>query len=144
MIEITENKIEIERLNKELHNPSCGGVVIFEGRVRNHNDSKEVLKLVYDCYRPMALKVMEEIQSEALKKWYIKKIIIVHRIGEIPIGEIALWIGVTSVHRKESFEVCQFMVNEIKHKVPIWKKETYFDGFTKWVECDDKTNHKIN
>ena len=141
MIEIIENKIEFERLNKELYNPTCGGVVTFEGRVRNHNDSKEVLKLVYDCYKPMALKVLEEIQNEALKKWYVKKIIAVHRIGEIPIGDIAVWIGVTSVHRKESFEACQFMINEIKHKVPIWKKETYFAGLTKWVECNDKTMH---
>ncbi|OGI08432.1 MAG: hypothetical protein A3I68_05775 [Candidatus Melainabacteria bacterium RIFCSPLOWO2_02_FULL_35_15] len=139
MIEITENKIQVEKLYSELYNIACGAVVTFEGRVRNHNDLKQVIKLEYECYYPMAMKVLEEIKNQALKKWNIKKLIAVHRIGEIPIGEIAVWIGIASVHRKESFEACQFVINEIKHKVPIWKRETYFDGFVKWVECDNKT-----
>lgn len=139
MMEITENSIQVEKLYNELYNITCGAVVTFEGRVRNHNDLKQVVKLEYECYYPMAMKVLEEIKNQALKKWNIKKLIAVHRIGEIPIGEIAVWIGVASVHRKESFEACQFVINEIKHKVPIWKRETYFDGLTKWVECDNKT-----
>lgn len=143
MIEITENKIKVEKLYGELYNITCGAVVTFEGRVRNHNDLKQVKKLEYECYYPMAIKVLEEIKNQALKRWDVKKIIAVHRIGEIPIGEIAVWIGVTSIHRKESFEACQFMINEIKHKAPIWKKETYLDGLTKWVECKNKTHHYI-
>ena len=134
MIEITENKIEHEKLNKELYDLSCGAVVTFEGRIRNHNDLKEVSRLVYDCYKPMALKVLEEIQNEALKKWDINKIIAVHRIGEVPLGEISVWIGVVSVHRKEAFETCRFVIDEIKTKVPIWKQETYTDGTRVWVE----------
>lgn len=138
MIEITENEIQIEKLYGELYNITCGAIVTFEGRVRNHNDLKQVIKLEYECYYPMAIKIFEEIKSQALEKWNVKKLIAVHRIGEIPIGEIAIWIGVTSIHRKEAFEACQFVINEIKHKVPIWKKETYSDGLTKWVECDNK------
>lgn len=133
MIEIIENKIEVEKLNKAFDNSTCGAVVTFEGRVRNHNDLKQVIRLEYECYYPMAIKVLEEIKNQALEKWDVKKLIAVHRIGEIPIGEIVVWVGVTSFHRKESFEACQFMINEIKHKVPIWKKETYFDGSTHYI-----------
>ena len=135
MIDIIKSKIPADSLYSNLANVMCGAVVTFDGRVRNHNDGKEITNLYYECYYPMALKVMNEIKEEALGKWDVRKIIAIHRIGNIPIGEIAVWIGVSSVHRKEAFEACRFMIDEIKHKVPIWKKETYVDGTSCWVDC---------
>lgn len=135
MIDIVKSKIHADVLLSNLSNLTCGAVVTFDGRVRNHNDGKEITNLYYECYYPMALKVMNEIKEETHKKWDVKNIIAIHRIGNVPIGEIAVWIGVSSVHRKEAFNACEFMINEIKHKVPIWKKETYIDGVSNWVDC---------
>lgn len=139
MIEITENKIDIVGANLVGADPcvcpnTCGAVVTFEGRVRDHNDGKKVLKLFYDCYKPMAKKVLEEIRSEAISKWDIEEILVVHRIGEIPIGEISVWIAVLSAHREQAFEAAKYMIDELKQRVPIWKQETYTDGTKVWVE----------
>lgn len=81
----------------------------------------------------MAKSVMEKIKDEAQNKWNVKHISIVHRTGNIPIGEIALWIYVASVHREEAFEACKFIINEIKQKLPIWKQEIYTDGSYEWI-----------
>jgi len=136
MIKITENKIVglDQCVCPEFNDPSCGAIVTFEGRVRNHNDEKKVLKLFYDCYKPMAQKVLEEIREEAFNKYNVKEISVVHRVGEIPIGEIAVWIGVSSAHREEAFEAAKYMIDELKQRVPIWKQETYTDGNKVWVE----------
>ena len=141
MIELIENKIPIQVLSEKLFDETCGGIVTFEGRIRKHNHDKEVSKVTYECYYPMALKIMSEIKSQALKKWDVKHIIAVHRIENVPIGEVAVWIGVASVHRKEAFAVCRFMIDEIKSKVPIWKKESYIDGSVSWVECHEKIHN---
>ncbi len=135
MIDVVKSKIHTDVLYSNLADPICGAVVTFEGRVRNHNHGKEITSLYYECYYPMALKVLNEIKEGALNKWNVKNIIVVHRTENIPVGEIAVWIGVSSIHRKEAFKVCEFMIDEIKHKVPIWKKETYIDGTSLWVDC---------
>lgn len=135
MIEIVENKISPDFFSSSLLDFTCGAFVSFEGRVRNHNEGKQVQQLFYECYFPMAKKVMQEISEQAAQRWEIKKSGIVHRVGEIPMGEIAVWIGVSASHRGEAFAACQFVIDEIKRKVPIWKKETYVDRSEKWVAC---------
>lgn len=134
-IQLTDQPINADALHQELLKGSetFGGVSVFEGRVRNHNHGKQVTSLFYECYQPMALKVMEEIRQEALAKWKGVKIIAVHRYGSIPLGEAAAWIGVAASHRDESFAACRFMIDEIKSRVPIWKKEEYVDGSHVWV-----------
>jgi molybdopterin synthase catalytic subunit len=135
MVRLTHTPIDPEALRRELvqGNDSCGGIVVFEGRVRNFSQGKQVTALAYECYEPMALKVMEEIRQEALKKFKVERIISVHRHGPIPISEIAVWIGVAAPHRADAFEACQFMIDGIKAKVPIWKKEEFADGTHDWV-----------
>lgn len=134
MIKIVQSKILSEEYTSRLYDSSCGAVVTFEGRVRDHNDEKKVIKLSYDCYYPMAMKILEEIRKNTLTRWNLSKLLIVHRIGEISIGEISIWIGVASVHRQEAFESCRFVIDEIKVKAPIWKKEIYSDGDYTWIE----------
>ncbi|HJT24433.1 MAG TPA: molybdenum cofactor biosynthesis protein MoaE [bacterium] len=135
MVQLTDQPINTEMLHKELlkGSESFGGVSLFEGRVRNHSHGKTVISLFYECYQPMALKIMEEIRQEALSKWKAVKIMAVHRYGPIPLGESAVWIGVAAAHRDESFAACRFMIDEIKSRVPIWKKEEYADGTYVWA-----------
>ena len=135
MVQLTDQPIRADSLHQELlkDSESFGGVSVFEGRVRNHSHGKAVTSLFYECYQPMALKVMEEIRQEALNKWKGIKVLAVHRHGPIPLGEAAVWIGVAAHHRDESFAACRFLIDEIKSRVLIWKKEEYADGSHVWV-----------
>lgn len=144
MIEITEKPIQIEELKTKLADESCGAVVVFEGLVRDHHDGKEVTRLSYECYKPMALKSLEEVRREAMERWDIRDLFISHRVGDIPLGEAAVWVGVSSVHRKEAFEACAWAMDEIKRQVPIWKHETYADGTSLWVEDHCVEAHKAS
>lgn len=135
MVQLTDQPIPAETLHRELlkGSESLGGVCLFEGRVRNQNHGKTVTSLFYECYPSMALKVMGEIRQEALSKWKGTKVITVHRYGPIPLGEAAVWIGVAAAHRDEAFAACRFLIDEIKSRAPIWKKEEYADGTHVWV-----------
>ncbi|HKY64619.1 MAG TPA: molybdenum cofactor biosynthesis protein MoaE [bacterium] len=134
-LQITEQRIATEALYQALDDPTCGGVAIFEGRVRDHHQGRKVRDLYYECYRPMAEKILAKAAQEARTRWEPSKIAIVHRIGRIPIGEAAVWIGVAAAHREEAFAACRFLIEEIKRSVPIWKRETYVDGSCAWVAC---------
>jgi molybdopterin synthase catalytic subunit len=142
LVEITDKSILIQRLRERLSDPSCGAVVAFEGLVRDHHEGKKVVKLAYECYGPMALKVLEGIRREALGRWPIRELSIAHRIGDVPIGEAAVWVGAASAHRKEAFEAAAWAMDEIKREAPIWKHETYADGITTWVEDSCVTPHR--
>lgn len=135
IVQLIAEKIHLEPLQDNLQDPTCGGMAIFEGRVRNHHGGKPVHSLYYECYAPMAIKVLREIAREAVQQWQLGRLSVVHRYGLIPIGETAVWIGVASSHRRESFAACQYLIEEIKKRVPIWKKETYQDGSHHWVAC---------
>jgi len=134
MVEITDRPIPVTRWRAELSDPSCGAVVVFEGVVRDHHAGKKVVKLSYECYKPMALKVLAGIREEALGRWKVERLLIVHRIGDIPIGEAAVLVAAASAHRKEAFEAAAWAMDEIKREAPIWKHETYADGTSLWVE----------
>lgn len=142
MIEITDRPIQIEGLKIKLADESCGAVVAFEGLVRNHHAGKKVTGLSYECYKPMALRVLEGIRREAMERWDLRDLFISHRTGKIPIGEAAVWVGTASSHRKESFEACAWAMDEIKRSAPIWKHETYEDGTSLWVEDHCVTAHR--
>jgi molybdopterin synthase catalytic subunit len=135
MVQLTDQSIDSVNLHRLLleNTDACGAVAVFEGRVRNHHQGKAVTELVYESYGPMALKMMEEILQEAFEKWKVDKITAVHRTGPVPLGETAVWVGVASAHRAEAFEACRYLIDEIKMRVPIWKKETYGDGSQVWV-----------
>jgi molybdopterin synthase catalytic subunit len=143
MVQITDKPIQPEVLRERLSDPSCGALVAFEGLVRNHHAGKKVAGLSYECYRPMALKVLESIRREAMERWELRDLFISHRTGNIPIGEAAVWVGTASSHRKEAFAACAWAMDEIKRKAPIWKHETYEDGTSLWVEdhCVEAHNH---
>lgn len=135
MFEITSQRLDEAALKVAMADPRAGAFVCFEGWVRNHNDGRDVLHLEYECYETLAIKEGTRILAEAAAKFEVLGIDCVHRTGHLEIGELAVWVGVTAEHRGEAFEACQYVIDEIKCRVPIWKKETYADGASEWVNC---------
>lgn len=111
-----------------------GAYVSFNGEVRNHSKGESVLYLEFEAYEPMALKEMDKLMERAAVKWSIESAAIVHRLDRVEIGESAVFIAVGSSHRKEAFEACQFLIDELKKSVPIWKKEHFTNGSV-WVSA---------
>ncbi len=135
MIEIIAEKIDVSSLVHSVLMPEAGGIDIFLGTTRNHSKGKKVIRLEYEAYGPMALKLMNEIAGEAKTRWSIHRISMVHRVGVVPITEASVAIAVSASHRKEAFEACRFAIDELKKKVPVWKKEIFEDGEV-WAEND--------
>jgi molybdopterin synthase catalytic subunit/uncharacterized membrane protein YfcA len=111
----------------------AGAIATFEGLVRNHNDGRSVLFLEYESYDALALKEGNAIVKQAFHRFDLIDAICVHRVGRLKVGEAAVWVGTAAAHRREAFEACQFIIDQVKHRVPIWKKEFYSDGETTWV-----------
>ena len=112
--------------------PSIGGLGTFAGIVRQHSLGKEVEYLEYEAYGPMATRKMAEIAAEASDKWDIEEVSIVHRVGHLDIGDVAVSIAVTAAHRAPALEACRYVIDRLKEDVPIWKREQGVDGETWW------------
>ena len=132
MFKITSKTIDTQEAIQFAESGNSGAVSVFIGTVRNNTQGKKVVSLEYEAYEAMAVKKMEDIAYEARQKWPIEKIAIIHRIGKLSIGETAVVVAVSTPHRKEAFEACQFLIDTLKKVVPIWKKEIYEDGEV-WV-----------
>lgn len=128
--------IKVETLRAELADPACGGYTSFEGLVRNHNEGMNVRHLEYEAFEPLAIKEGERIIAEAIERFGIEHAACVHRIGDLAIGEMAVWVGAAARHRDEAFRACRYIIDEVKHRVPIWKKEHYENGDSGWVNCE--------
>lgn len=132
MIEISSQPINIQAVINAASSEKAGAIDVFIGTVRDNSLSKNVVKLEYETYDVMAIKKMEELVLEAKDKWPVEKVGIVHRKGVLEIGDIAVVIAVSTPHRAESFAACQWIIDNLKKVVPIWKKEFYADGAV-WV-----------
>src|SRR5277367_3433318 len=128
--------IDVASLRAELADPACGGYTSFEGLVRNHNEGLSVQHLEYEAFEPLAVKEGERIIAEAIERFGIEHAACVHRIGDLAIGEMAVWVGASARHRDEAFRACRYIIDEVKHRVPIWKKEHYENGDSGWVNCE--------
>ena len=128
-------------LRAELSDPTCGGYAAFEGWVRDHNEGRRVHRLEYEAFEPLAIKEGERIIAEAIARFGVAHAACVHRIGALEIGEKAVWVGVTARHRDEAFRACRYIIDEVKHRVPIWKKEHYESGDSGWVNCERCAEH---
>jgi len=116
--------------------PACGGYASFEGWVRDHNEGRQVRHLEYEAFELLAAKEGERIIREAVEKFGVEHAACVHRIGDLQLGEMAVWVGVSARHRQEAFLACRYIIDEVKHRVPIWKKEHYVGGDSGWVNCE--------
>ncbi len=112
-----------------------GAEVIFTGKVRNHSEGREVLFLEYEAYESMAENLIRDLIEKAKGNWKVDAVNVIHRLGKVGLGETAVLIRVEAAHRDEAYQVSRFLIEEIKHKVPIWKKEYFIDGTTGWSVC---------
>lgn len=131
-IELIDSPLLIDPQFKFLQSAEAGGICLFIGTIRNKNQGKDVNALTMEAYSPMAVKQMEKLITTAGEKWPIIKVAVCHRTGPLEIGDIAVIIGVTCVHRAEAFEACQWLIDTLKNEVPIWKNEFYTDG-SSWL-----------
>jgi molybdopterin synthase catalytic subunit len=125
---LRETALSIDETYSFLQDPEAGGICLFVGTIRNKNQQKDVAHLTMEAYSAMAKKQMERIADEAAVQWPIHKISVSHRTGKLEIGDIAVIIGVCSVHRTEAFKACEWLIDTLKQEVPIWKNEFYADG----------------
>lgn len=135
MFEMLSEPIQDGPLRARLQSARAGALVVFEGWVRNHNEGFAVEALEYEAFAEMALLEADKILAEARERWAIEAIVGAHRMGLLQIGEIAVWVGVSAAHRGEAFAACQYAMDEIKRRLPIWKKEHYRDRPSEWVNC---------
>ena len=128
--------LQPELLRRQLQDPACGGYAAFEGWVRDYNDGRTVLRLEYEAFAPLAEREGERILTEARQKFGVARARCAHRVGWLALTDMAVWVGVSATHRGEAFDACRFIIDEVKHRVPIWKKEHYRNGDSGWVNCE--------
>ena len=143
MIEVTHEAIDPAALQRTLVNPAAGGYCAFEGWVRNENEGHVVERLEYEAYEPLCIAEGEKVLAAAKQRFPFLEARFVHRTGLLEIGECAVWIGVAAAHRDEAFKACRFIIDEIKIRLPIWKKEHYVNGDSGWVNCERCAKHGI-
>jgi molybdopterin synthase catalytic subunit len=128
--------IDTEAARRALLDAGAGGYVSFEGWVRDHNEGLAVSRLEYEAFEELAVKEGDRIVTEAMARFPVKQALCIHRVGDLGVGEMAVWVGVSSVHRGEAFDACRYIIDAVKHRVPIWKKEHYLNGDSGWVNCE--------
>ncbi len=127
---------DVDAQKRALADPASGGYASFEGWVRNHNEGLAVTRLEYEAFAELAVREGERIIAEACAKFGVEHARCVHRIGNLGIGDLAVWVGASARHRDEAFRACRYIIDEVKHRVPIWKKEHYVNGDSGWVNCE--------
>ncbi|HZH97503.1 MAG TPA: ThiF family adenylyltransferase, partial [Fimbriimonadaceae bacterium] len=132
MFRISRDPITVEGVGEH---SAAGAFVTFDGRVRDHNEGQAVLRLEYEAYDELAVSEGERILEEARQRFDVLGIECVHRVGLLEIGDVAVRVGVAAAHRGEAFRACEFVIDEVKRRVPIWKKEYYASGASDWINC---------
>jgi molybdopterin synthase catalytic subunit len=133
LIQFTREPLNRDALVAAVSHPSIGGIVLFEGVVRDNARGKQVRYLEYDVYEEMAEQQIRTIVAEAKRRWGVERVAVTHRFGRLEIGETSVIIVVASPHRAEAFEACRYIIDTLKTTVPIWKKEVATTG-EEWVE----------
>lgn len=133
IIEIVD-VIDTSQVYGELSHASSGGICVFVGSVREFTNDEEVVSLEFETYAKMALKEMEKIAEEASNTWALNKIVLRHAVGVKNVQEPVVVVGASSAHRNQCFEACRFLIDTLKERVPIWKKEI-FKNKSVWVSA---------
>lgn len=128
LVQLVRDRIDPHQIVPPLERPEDGAIVIFDGIVRNHSRGRRTLYLEYEAYQEMALKQMRALADEALTKFAIRNLALVHRLGRLEIGESSVLIAVVAAHRAPAFDACRWLIDTLKKTVPIWKKEYFEDG----------------
>ena len=130
---LSDNDVDVSTLRGTLLDARAGAYAQFEGWVRNHSEGKAVLGLHYQAYRELALREGALVIQEAEAKFALLGVACVHRLGELRIGDLAVWVGVSAAHRGAAFDACRFVIDEVKARVPIWKHEIYAELPAAWL-----------
>jgi adenylyltransferase/sulfurtransferase len=133
---VSDDPIDVPAEQATLCDPGAGGYVAFEGWVRETNEGRSVVRLAYEAYPMLANREGRRIIEEARQRFGLKSAGCIHRTGLLEIGGLAVWVGVSAAHRGEAFAACRYIIDEVKHRVPVWKQEFYEDGDSGWVNCE--------
>ena len=131
---IVRDEIDLEGLRKRTQDPQAGALIIFCGDVRNHSQEQDVLFLEYEAHEKMAVKQIRKIIDQAKKKWELHKVEVIHRLGKLAVTDCSIAIAVSSSHGNKVYEASRYVIDTIKHTVPIWKKEHFTNGVSNWSE----------
>lgn len=129
---LTTSPLDLAELLRSAHHPKAGAVVLFSGEVRDNNQGRQVDYLEYESYIPMASKMIESILNEAISRWNLSIAVACHRIGKVDVGESAVVVITCAAHRKEAYTASRYIIDKIKHEIPIWKCEYFTDGTRQW------------
>jgi molybdopterin synthase catalytic subunit len=134
---VSNTPIDVSAAKQAVADQQCGGFVSFEGWIRDHNEGQAVERLEYEVYRPLAEKEGARIMAEALERFAISHASCIHREGLLELGDIAVVVCVSAAHRGPAFDACRYIIDEVKTRLPIWKKEHYVNGVSEWVNCEN-------
>ena len=140
MIEIVHGKIDEAKLLQSIKSNNCGASLLFSGTTRRVTNGRVTATLHYEAYGEMAVSELSRIRELAIEKFGLECCAIIHRVGEVPLGETSIVVGVSSAHRQQAFESAAWIMDQVKTDVPIWKKEVWADGETQWVHPGTEGN----
>lgn len=135
-VAIVDGPIRVDELLSRVRHPHAGGVVVFLGTVRDNATGPRVLHLDYEAYERLALAEMQRIAREATDRWPVVGLAVEHRVGRLEVGEVSVAVAVSAPHRKEAFEAGRYVIDTLKVRVPIWKKEVW-EGGARWVGSEE-------
>jgi molybdopterin synthase catalytic subunit len=133
---VSSDPIDVAAARTMVEDHHCGALAVFEGWIRDHNEGRQVERLEYEVYRPLAEKEGARIIDEALQRYEISHAMCIHREGLLELGDCAVIVCVSSAHRDAAFDACRFIIDQVKVRLPIWKKEHYTAGASEWVSCE--------
>ena len=131
---IVRDEIDLEGVRRRAKSPKAGAILIFCGDIRNHSQKQDISFLEYEAHERMALKQIAKIIEEAQQKWELHKIEVIHRLGKLAVTDCSIAIAVSTSHRNDAYEASRYIIDTIKHSVPIWKKEHFVNGVSNWSE----------
>lgn len=137
---ITREAIDVQLLRQKALHPEAGAVLLFCGDIRNHSQKKNVSFLEYEAHESMALKQIQQVVEEASKKWELHYVEAIHRLGRMAVMDCSIAIAVSTSHRAEAYEASRYIIDTIKHAVPIWKKEYFVTGDSAWSKGSEASS----
>lgn len=135
MFTLEQTPLDAAALRAELVTQAAGALVVFEGWVRDHNHGRTVIRLDYEGAEQLAAREFSVIAEEAKSTFGVLALRCAHRVGSLQPGEAAVWVGVISAHRGAAFDACRYVIDELKKRLPVWKKEFYADGDSGWINA---------
>ena len=133
-LHLTKHKINPNEALAAVRHASCGAIATFEGNIRQENEGRKVFGLEYEVYDKLFHAEVERIFAEIKIKWKIHEMALIQRVGKLDVGETGIYIAISSPHRREALEACDYAIEEFKKRAPVWKKEFYAEG-QQWVAC---------